>query len=99
MPWNVFVDLTRRLSDVERRAVFDAVDAVVPDSGCVGPNRAGMDEVFFVVVADDEAAARARAAVLIARVFARAAITADYEITVQPRSGATHAKAAPHRRT
>lgn len=85
MVWNVFVDLARPLNDAERRDVFGAVDAIIPDSGCVGPNRSGVDEIYFNVEADNEGDARARATALLVRVLAHAALTTDYEVTVQPR--------------
>jgi hypothetical protein len=72
------------LNEAERRDVFAAVDALVPMSGCVGPNRSGVDEVYFTVDANDERDARTRAADLIARVLARAAIAIDHEITLAP---------------
>lgn len=82
MVWHAFVDLARRLSDVERRALFDAVDEIVPNSGCVGPNRSGVDEVYFTVEADDDRGARACAVALIDLVLARAGLVINYAITL-----------------
>jgi hypothetical protein len=81
--WNVFVDLERRLCGDEQRDLFAAIDALVPNSGCVGPNRSGVSEVYFSVDAENEADARARAADLISRVLSRAAIDTKHEISLQ----------------
>jgi hypothetical protein len=88
MRWAIFADLSRELSDVERGAVFAAVDEIVPGSGCVGPNRCGDEEVYFAVEAADAEAARVAAAALMDRVIAAAGVTVTYEITVQADSRA-----------
>jgi hypothetical protein len=49
--WHVYADLSRPLTTTEQGAVFAAIDAIVPESGCVGPNASGCTEVYFVVEA------------------------------------------------
>jgi hypothetical protein len=39
MLWSVYADLSRHLTKEERAAVADALDELVPDSGCVGIQR------------------------------------------------------------
>ena len=56
----VFANLSRRLTTQERTTLFEALDATVPDSGCVGPQNSQNDEVYFSVDAQSEAVARAR---------------------------------------
>lgn len=85
MRWGVFADLSRRLGDGERHAVFAAIDELVPDSGCVGPGRSGDEEVWFIVEAPDEAAARRLAAGLMDRVLAAAGVDVGHAITLQRR--------------
>jgi hypothetical protein len=92
--WDVFVDLACHLTDAQRCELLEAVDAIVPDSACVGPNRSALDEVYFTVEADSEQAARSRAKELIARAVAHAAITAQVGITLQPRSSTPARSAA-----
>lgn len=88
MRWCIFADLSRVLSDEERGDVFAAVEEIVPDSGCIGPNRAGDEEVYFVVEAVDAEAARLAAAALMDRVIAASGVEVTYAITVQAASPA-----------
>jgi hypothetical protein len=85
MQWSVYVDLDRPLAGGERNAIFAAVDAVVPGSGCVGPDRDGTEEVYFVVDADDEDAARRISSALMARVLAASAVVVGHAITLRRR--------------
>lgn len=84
--WSVFADLDRRLDDDERGDLFAAIDAEIPDSGCVGPNRAGVEEVYFVIEADSAAAARDVAAEYMDRVLAASGVRVGYTITLQASS-------------
>ena len=59
MTWPIYADLTRTLAVHERRALADAVEAAVPNGGCVGLNASGVDEIYFEVEALDTHAARA----------------------------------------
>ena len=78
--WDVYADLERALTSEEQRAVFAAVDDLVPDSGCVGPNRGGTSEVYFVVSAGSEAEARAAAARYMNAVIQKAAVTVGFAL-------------------
>ncbi len=49
MRFAVFADLLRPLTSDEKAALFAAVDKLIPNSGCVGPNRSGDFEVYFTV--------------------------------------------------
>lgn len=86
MHWCIFADLSRPLTDPERGAVFAAVDELVQGSGCVGPNRRGDEEVYFVVEATDAEAARLTATALMDRVLAASGVTVTHAITVQQAS-------------
>ena len=85
MRWAVYVDLSRPLSKEEQAEVFSALEAVIPDSGCVGPNRRGVHEVYFVV--DDmpsrEDATR-EAERSMTEILERAGVGVTFQISVQP---------------
>jgi hypothetical protein len=85
MQWSVYVDLDRPLAGGERNALFAAVEAVVRGRGCVGPDRDGTEEVYFVVDADDEDAARRISSALMARVLAASAVVVGHAITLRRR--------------
>jgi hypothetical protein len=90
--WAVFADLSISLTPEEQSRVFEAVDLLVPGSGSVGPNRAGVSEVYFVVETEmegegereAEAKARAEASRLLDAVLARAGMPVAYDVHVQP---------------
>ena len=91
MRWSIFADLSRVLTDEERGDLFAALEGIVPDSGCIGPNRRGDEEVYFVVEAATAEAATAEAARLAAsgfmdRVIEAAGVGVTYEVTVQANS-------------
>lgn len=81
--WAVYADLERSLTRDEQHAVFDALDAIVPDSGCVGPNRKGIYEVYFTVDAATRAEAETAAAQFMKAVLqqARVAVLFVLEVT------------------
>ncbi|MFP2904785.1 hypothetical protein ACLESD_06960 [Pyxidicoccus sp. 3LFB2] len=84
MQWAIYADLSRGLSMEERLAIAEALDKLVPDSGCVGPNRAGVEEVYFCVEASTEAEARAEAHRYVDAVLRDADVKAEYGIYQQP---------------
>lgn len=49
--FHVFADTELALGAEEQGAVFAALDALVPESGCVGPGRGGGSEIYFAVEA------------------------------------------------
>jgi hypothetical protein len=85
MVWSIFADLERGLTDEERGAVFAALDELVPGSGCLGPNRHGDEEMYFVVEADSPEAARGAADEWLKRVIAASGVRVGWAITVQRR--------------
>lgn len=78
MEWNVYADLARPLTSEEQGRIFAALDAIHEDSGCVGPNRSGIYEVFFTVTAATEAEARVAAAGIMAAVLERAQVSVTF---------------------
>jgi hypothetical protein len=58
----VYADLSRELTTVERSAVIVALEANVPDSGCVGLQKGPNEEVYFCVEALSETEAGTQAA-------------------------------------
>ena len=61
MIFNVYADLSRRLSMQERIIVSDALDSIVPGSGCLGSQGSPCDEVYFRVEAASLQEAREQA--------------------------------------
>lgn len=84
MNWSVYADLSRSLSAAERRSVFEALDEVVLDSGCVGPQNGGVEEVYFRVDAVSAAEASVTAARLMDVILAKSGVQVRYEIQLQP---------------
>jgi hypothetical protein len=60
MEYAVYADLSRRLAEHERTALFKALEASVPGSGCVGMQKGPTDEVYFSLVAPSKEEASAR---------------------------------------
>ncbi|MFP2924773.1 hypothetical protein ACLESO_06065 [Pyxidicoccus sp. 3LG] len=84
MQWSIYADLSRGLSAEERLAIADALDEVVPSSGCVGPNVGSVEEVYFVLEAGTEAEARAGASRYMDAVLQSAGVQAEFRIHLQP---------------
>lgn len=82
--FSIFADLSRPLTADEQGEIFAALDALVPNSGCVGPNRSGVYEVFFVVDADTSEAAQQEAARYMDAIVKCSGVAVGYEITLQP---------------
>lgn len=87
MNYSVYSDLSRTLTKEERNAVCEALETCVPGGGCVGPQKAPEDEVYFGVEApsDDEASALAEHYMSI--VLTRSGVDVDYDITLQTTDG------------
>lgn len=83
MRYAVFADLSRPLTGQEQSAVFEALEASVPDSGCVGRDTGPNDEVYFCVEAFSEEDASAQAAGYMSIVLARAGLDVEYTIALQ----------------
>lgn len=86
-PYAVFAEISRRLTEAERRAIFEALDAHVPDSGCVGHEKeSAPDEVYFVVAASSEEIARAQADAYMKLILQVAKSDVQYTISLQKTS-------------
>jgi hypothetical protein len=83
MQYAVYADLSRRLTEHERSTLFEALDANVPGSGCVGLQKGHTDEVYFVLEALSEAGAREQAALCMNLILQNAPIHVEYELTLQ----------------
>lgn len=88
MRFAIYADLSRHLDLDEQQRVFTALDTIVPDSGCVGPNRRGDCEVYFVVTALSAEAARYEAAGYLDAVLRNAGLSVSYALTLQPQDPA-----------
>lgn len=82
MLWSIYADLERPLTSDEQSAVFAALDEIVPDSGCVGPNRRGVYEVSFTVDAATRAEAETAAGDFMRAVFQRARVNVPFVLEV-----------------
>lgn len=58
MRYAVYADLSSQLTGQQRTTLFEALDIVVPGSGCVGPDRRSNDEVYFSIDAQSADEAR-----------------------------------------
>jgi hypothetical protein len=85
--YDVYADLSRRLTDQERLAIFEALERSVPDSGCVGPQKGSEDEVYFVIEAPSDVEASALAAHYMNSVLKHAGVETEYTITLQTIDG------------
>lgn len=83
MKYSVFVDLSRHLASGERSAVFEALEARVPDSGCVGVDKGPNDEVYFCVEAGSEKEASEKARRYMSIVIQEAGLNVECTITFQ----------------
>jgi hypothetical protein len=84
MMWSVYADLARPLTSDEQPRASDALDALVPDGGCMGPNRSGDYEIYFEVTGSSLAEAETTAARLVNAILERAGVTVAFSITLQP---------------
>lgn len=82
MQFSVYADLSRQLTLEERTAVGEALDAIVPDGGCVGPQRRQDFEVYFVVEAANSEEAREQATRYMDSLLRRSEVELDYEISL-----------------
>jgi hypothetical protein len=87
MRYQVYADLSRRLTEEERSAVFEALEINVPDSGCVGPQNREEDEVYFSVEAPSDDKASALAAHYMNIVISHAGLDVQYMLALQTIDG------------
>ena len=80
--WAVYADLERPLTGDEQHVVFAALDSIVPDSGCVGPNKKGIHEVYFAVGATTRTEAESVAAQFMKAVLQQAQLTVGFVVEV-----------------
>ena len=83
MKYDVYADLSRPLTEHERNAVAEALDAWVPDSGCVGRTNWPHDEVYSCVEASSAQDARAKADHYLSIVLQTAGLEVEYEVSLQ----------------
>ena len=83
MQYAVYADLSRRLTEQERSSLFEALDANVLGSGCVGLQKGPNDEVYFALEALNEAAASAQAVHGMKLILQKAAFDVEYALTLQ----------------
>jgi hypothetical protein len=80
----VYAEISRRLTEAERRTIFEALDANVPSSGHVGHERmSAPDEVCFAVEASSEEIAKAQADAYMKLILQVATSDVQYAITMQ----------------
>jgi hypothetical protein len=83
MRYDVYVDLPYELTRQQRSTVFEALDATVPGSGCVGRQTGSNDEVYFSIEARTEEEARERAERYMSTILGKAGLHVEYAITLQ----------------
>ena len=83
MQYAVYADLSRRLAEHERSTLFEALEANVPGSGCVGLQKCPNDEVYFVLEALSEEAASTQAAHCMSLILQKTLVEVEYELTLQ----------------
>lgn len=86
MEYFVYADLPRRLSEQERVDLFEALEAIVPDGGCVGPQASQQEEVYFAVDAPAEEEARQQAEQYMKDILQKARIDSKVILSLQQRS-------------
>lgn len=80
----VFAEISRRLTEAERRAIFEALDAHVPSSGHVGHHKSSArDEVYFAVEASSEDIAKVQAEAYMKLILQVAKSDVQYAILLQ----------------
>jgi hypothetical protein len=82
--YSVYADLSRPLTDQEQWAVFEALEASVPGSGCVGRQKQLNDEVYFCIEANSDEAARLQAASHADTVLKLAGLDVTYALELVP---------------
>lgn len=85
MQYAVYADMSRGLTEHERSALFEALDAIVPGSGCVGIQQGPEDEVYFSLEAPSEAAASTQAGHYMNLILQKAGIDLKHTLTLERR--------------
>lgn len=83
MKFTVYADLARELTQAERSAVAVALDECVPDSGCVGKQKGGHDEVCFAVEAESDEEGQTMARRYMESVLQVASLKTEYSLHLQ----------------
>lgn len=83
MQYAVYADLSRRLTEQERSALFEALDASVPGSGCVGLQKGLIDEVYFSLEAPSETTAGVQAERYMRAMLQKTELDVEYTLTLQ----------------
>ena len=83
MRFNVYADLSRELSTVERCSVADALDKYIPDGGCVGRQGGPNDEVYVTVEAKSDEDARIRDSDYMRTVIKECGLGIEFTIELQ----------------
>jgi hypothetical protein len=89
MEYSVYTDFSRPLTNEERSIVFEALDANVPGSGCVGIQNGPNDEIYFCVEASADAQAQAQAIKYVGIIIREAKLSVTCTISLAHRSGKT----------
>ncbi len=83
MEYAVYADLSRPLTEQERSTIFAALDAIVPDSGCVGLQKGPNDEVYFTVDALSLEEAKAQATQYMNQILNKVELDIGYTLELQ----------------
>ena len=97
MTFDAYADLCRSLTAEERSTLFEALDSLVPEGGCVGPQSRvhKNDEVYFTVEAASKDEAARQATHYVAAMLKAAALDVDYTIDVPGRGRNTIRQTVP----
>jgi hypothetical protein len=79
----VFADLLRLVTAGEQIALFADMESLIPDSGCIGPNRSGDFEVYFMVDAPTQEVALAESENYMSEITTCAGVSLAYVLTLQ----------------
>lgn len=84
MEYAVYAGLPRRLSNQEQACLFEALDTIVPGSGCIGP-RASQEqiEMYFEVDATTEEDARQQAEQYMNRILQEAGLEMEFALEIR----------------
>lgn len=83
--WSVYVELPRLLSHGEASDALNALDSLVADGGCIGPQKPPYNttEIYFAVEAESASAAQTEGERLARAVLESAGLAPDFAVVVQ----------------
>lgn len=84
MLYLIYADLSRLLTNIERTELLVVLDALIDNSGCIGPQRFPSDEIYFTLEASTETEARTSASILLNSMLSKANIEAEFSFQVVP---------------